>query len=568
MKTNIVYQFLVCLTLILATLACDEDGKHVYLTGLEANQLTATSDQVVLTQDHAQQIVLSLVWNAATLAVSDPNMDAPNVLSNYLQISTQANFAGNVVESQEKNLSKAFNGAELNTVAKNLLLAPHVATTVFFRLRASIANNMEPAYSNTVSVQVTPYSIDMSTGFLLDADKNQTAYTLASTLSDGVYTGFVGAAGWQNFFLQEGDGTVWGNIPQDETEFQLTSTDPWNCWFPGTAGCYFVTVNTVQKNWEALLLQSLTVSGDISATMTFDRANVQWTATVNVTTPATLYVQLSATGKQYNVETKTNDDLAVEMPVYFAQEEGGLLAFAKQESNIRVEVAAAGEYTLVVDLRKANEWTCKAEKGAVAPVEVLPFLYLPGIDDGITGEWTFDNSIALYHEEQLAYAGVVNVNSLWGYAIHTEKNNWDDKYTLGDDGDAYKGNLTFKGDNNIPAPDPGLYLIDASIQTLDYQLVPVGSQIYLSGLNDIWDFTTTLHATNDTGVYTGEVAVAHPSEWGFTVHLQTDDWDHKFGGSNGTLYYKGNNITDDATLDPGTYTVTVDLIQGTYTVTQ
>lgn len=38
-------------------------------------------------------------------------------------------------------------------------------------------------------------------------------------------------------------------------------------------------------------------------------------------------------------------------------------------------------------------------------------------------------------------------------------------------------------------------------------------------------------------------------------------------GSAGKLYYKSNNgITDDATLAPGTYTLTIDLINATYTI--
>jgi hypothetical protein len=39
-----------------------------------------------------------------------------------------------------------------------------------------------------------------------------------------------------------------------------------------------------------------------------------------------------------------------------------------------------------------------------------------------------------------------------------------------------------------------------------------------------------------------------------------------YGGSGGELYFGGNGITDDATLGAGTYTMTVDLINGSYTI--
>jgi hypothetical protein len=562
MKTLKIY-ILTILSLAVMT-ACEKDGDLITLSGLEESELMATETEVILTQENSGQIILSLSWSTSTLAVSDPNMSAPNILTTTLQVSKANDFSGTVVESVETSLSKAYTGAELNTVAKTLAAGPDVSTPFYFRLKASVGNNMDPVYSNIVSVDVTPYQIDMSVGFILDTDQNDTGVTLYSADSDGEYTGFMGATSWYNFYLREGDGATWGNDGVSGTPFLLSSENDsekrWNCWFPGIGGCYYVDFNTMRKQWSALLIPSLTLSGDIEGEMTFDRPNMKWMATFHAAS-TTITFNVSGTGKLYNNTTGTDDAAAVDTPVAFAQS-GEAITFTDQSGDITVTVPQTGTYTLVINLSDPKNWTVEAVEGSQEPGEVNPYVYLPGIDDGISGAWTFDNFLSLYHEDELAYAGVVNVNSLWGYGIYTEKDNWDDKYVFGT-GDAYAGTLVYKGATNLPAPVPGLYLIDTSLKDLIYSLTGVGDQIYVSGLNDVWDFSVSLAATATVGTYSGQVTINGASPWGFQIHLDTS-WNHYFGGSAGKLYYKGSNITDDASLAAGTYTLTVDLINGTY----
>ncbi|MDR1416151.1 MAG: DUF5114 domain-containing protein [Prevotellaceae bacterium] len=564
MKTKAINKCLGALLLLISIGACEKDGEQIYLSGLEENEISATESSVILSQDNAQQIVLSLEWSKGALALSSSDKPAPDVLATYLQISGHDDFSG-CVETLEATLSKAYTGAELNTIAKNLGVVPGAPTPLHFRIRSSMGNNLESVFSNAVTVNVTSYSIDMSVGFILNADREPTALTLASSQSDGIYAGFVGAAGWQNFFLLEGDGTIWGNTPEDGKEFQISSEeDVWNFWFPGVTGCYYVNVNTSAKEWSALLIPTLTVSGDVEATMTFDRSKVQWTAAFEASSASTLKVKLSASGKQYNATTKTDDNLAADAPVAFTQSGDGLL-LAPQAGDITVTVPEAGEYTLVVDLSNPSAWTCQAVSGAVAPKEINPYLYLPGVDDGIRGEWTFDSYLTLYNEDDSSYAGVVNVSSQWGYSINVEKDNWDDKYTL-NEGDAYSGTLVFKGENNLPAPSAGLYLIEISLKDLTYKLTPVENQIYAVGLHDQWTFDVALTSAAATpGVFSGDITINSASPWGFQIHID-DSWNHYYGGAEGKLYYNGQNITDDASLEPGTYRMTVDLINGTYTI--
>ncbi len=561
-------RILITLFSVAAFTACEKDGGLVTLSGLESSELMATKTNVVLTQETSSDQILSLAWSTSTLTVSNPDMSAPNILETTLQASASKDFSETVAESVESSLSHTYTGAELNTVVKNVGATPGIAKVIYFRLKASVGDNIEPTYSNVIKVIVTAYEIDMSIGFILDSDKDTTGVTLYSADSDGKYIGFMGATAWYNYFLKEGDGTIWGNDGVSGTAFVLSSSDDdderWNCWFPGQSGCYYVDFNTNKEVWSALWIPSLSVSGDISGDMSFDRANVKWTLPFTATSTS-INVQVSGTGKLYDNSTGTDDASAVDTPVAFAQN-GDNLALVEQAVNLIVPVASTGEYTLTIDLRDPTAWTIKAVEGSGGPSEVSRYVYLPGIDDGTSGSWTFDNFLTLYDEDNLAYAGVVNVNSLWGYTINTEKDNWDDKYTF-DSGDAYSGSLVAKGETNIPAPDAGLYLIDVSLSGLTYSLTSAGDQIYVSGLNDTWDFNVTLNVTSTVGTYSGQITINSASKWGFQIHLDTS-WNHYFGGSSGSLSYKGSNITDDASLSAGTYTLTVNLLEGTYSITQ
>ncbi|MCC8143790.1 MAG: DUF5114 domain-containing protein [Tannerellaceae bacterium] len=566
MKTSKIFHICSALIfLLLVTGSCERDGEMIYLSSPASEELIASESKIVLTQEIATEIVLSLSWTKTALTISNSDMGVPNVLTTYIEAATSEDFSGTVLSSQETNLSKAYTAAELNTLAINLGIQPETAGTVYFRLSSAAGTNMDPVYSNTVTVEITPYLIDMSVGFILNGSKEDTGFTLASPESNGIYTGFMGATGWYNFFLLEGDGTLWGNYPADGNEFRISSADDcWNLWFPEPGGCYYVVVDTKDENWSALYLPTLQISGDLNAEMNFDRPNVRWTYVFNATTASTLNIRLNTTGKQYNVATSTDDDAAIDTPVNFSQD-GNNITLSNQAGEISLNVPEAGEYTLIVDLNDPNNWTCKVSSGAEETQEVPEYLYLPGIDDLISGAWTFDNKLALYNEDEQQYAGVADIDSEWGYTIHVEIDNWDDKYTFAG-GDAYAGTLAYKGDDNLPAPAPGVYLIEVSTKGLTYELTELGNEIYVVGLHDIWTFDIPLAATSEPGVYSGTITIESASPWGFAIYLFAEDWDRKYGGADGQLYYQGNNITDDATLVPGTYTMTVDLLNNTYTI--
>jgi hypothetical protein len=562
---HLLKKYSVVILLILLT-ACEEDGDKIYLSGLEGSEFILTETDIMLSKENASKIVLSAAWKNSTLVVSNPDMGAPDVFTAYLQISTQEDFSSNVIENEGIGESKTYTGAELNAIARNLGLEPDVAAPVYFRLRGSIGPNIESAYSETRRVNVTPYLIDMTIGFILDKDKQQTGYTLASPDADGIYAGFIGATSWYNFFMEEGDGTVWGNLPVDGSPFLASSAaDSWNFWYPEPGGCYYTEVNTELKRWSAVYLPVLNITGDIGGEMTFDRPNTKWYYVFNAASAGTATIRLSGQGDEYNHETGDSAPAAEKVAIAFAQENGSLV-LAGTPGDITVQIPAAGECTLILDLSDPKNWQCGVVSGSEEPGTVSPEVYVIGIDDGITGGgWNFDNKLYLYNEDNLAYAGVLNVHSLWGYQIGTEKDNWGDVYTQAG-GDAYSGTLEFKGQTNLTAPEPGVYFFDLSLKNLSYALTEVGDHVYVNGLDDKWEFNQTLASTSVPGVYSGSITVNGASSYGFKIYLVRDNWDILFGGSNGKLMYGGSDIPDSNSWSAGTYTITVDLINRTYTI--
>ena len=101
-----------------ALVSCDESGDKIYLDGFKASDLMASASEVVLSVDNTKDIVLSMAWQNPTLLSSDETKPAGNgVLKTYLQASTSESFA-TVKEYSVTDLSKAFTGADLNTLAR------------------------------------------------------------------------------------------------------------------------------------------------------------------------------------------------------------------------------------------------------------------------------------------------------------------------------------------------------------------------------------------------------------------------------------------------------------------
>lgn len=339
-----------------ALVSCDESGDKIYLDGFKASNLMASASDVKLSVDNSKDIVLSMAWQNPTLLSSDDTKPAGNgTLLTYLQASASEDFE-TVKEYTVSNLSKAFVGTDLNAVAKDLGLTPGESAPLYFRIKSQMGANMDAAYSNVCQVNVTPYLIDMSYINILDKDKDNVLTHLYSPASDGIYTGYMNASAWFNFYGKENDGTVWGNSATDGT-FAIDNTESaWNFWFPGVAGIYYTVIDTKAKEWKATLLKTVKLNGE---DMTYDAPNYAWVKVVT-TTADNSPITIAATGAEYSKATDTDDAAAVAKTLNYTLADGKMT-----DSDVAgsVNISKAGTYTITVKVGEKSELTYSIESG-------------------------------------------------------------------------------------------------------------------------------------------------------------------------------------------------------------
>lgn len=551
--------------MLLGAQGCDKDGDTIYTDGPDRAEVSGVASDIVLDKDHLQSLALTIYWNEnGKISLSDPLVAAPEgAASNTVQFSADPEFASVVDDNVESGVYyRQYTCEALNNLVGRLGLEGGVKGTVYIRVKTVLGANIDPKYSDVHTITVTPYFIDMSIGFVLDASQSDTGRTLWSPASDGIYSGFIGAGSWENWWMREGNNTVWGNDGVTGTAFVMgnntTGLDVWNFWYPSPSGCYYTVVNTSTNEWSALYIGELTLGGDLSGAMTYDRKANKWTYTFDAT-PGILSVTLSATGKQYNTATGTDDAAAVDTPVGFGGVAGNV-SFGSAAQAISVDVAAAGETTLTLDLSDPRGWTLTAGAGSAGPVETVPpMIYLSGVQP----DWDFSNYLKLYNEDNRTYGGALQVNSEWGYRIYTEAEAWDNYWTMVDGGTAFSGQLVNNGEGNIAAPEAGFYLFDVNMGDLTYKLTPI-TKVSYTGLNDDWSLTE-MTAADEPGVYTAQFEKTANTPWGVKIVLN-DNWDLFFGGNGtpGELVLYRDGFEGDNELANGTHTLTVNLSKGTY----
>ncbi len=547
--------------------ACNNDGDLLATAGPADIALQGSGD-VVIDRDTPDALALRLSWNDnSVLVLNDPHAKAPrNATLNTVQFSSSPGFTSTIDQLADAgSTSLDISMDALNSIVGRLGFEGGVAAPLYIRMRSVLAGNIAAKLSNVLAVNVTPYKIDMSRGFILNSSHEDTGNVLASPGSDGVYSGFMGVSSWYNWYLLEGSGVEWGNDGISGRPFEISSDgSKWNLWFPGQEGCYYTVVNTNTRRWSALWIPSLTVTGGISGEMAYMRKENKWMLTFNAQKTGTATIRITGTGRQYDAATSTGDDAAVATPVGFGQGAGGL-TFGTSAGDITVDITKTGEVALVLDLSDPFNWTCTVGDAGGSAEEVPELLWVSGIDDGISGSWTFDNYLSLYNEAERRYAGVCNVHSLWGYKFYTEAGNWDSNYALAE-GDALAGTLAAGSGTNVPAPPAGLYLMDVSVSALTYALTAIHS-VQIAGVADDWTMRP-LQAAGTPGVYTISLDIAAVSPWGFKVYFN-ESWDHYLSAkAGGTLVYGGSSESGvyDETFIGSACTLTFNLCKGTYTI--
>lgn len=151
---KIIYNILAVLGLVSFIIACNEDPelsvlKDVYFTG----PVTVSDNTIVLEEKDSAENVLLFNWPAVDYYIGAP-------VTYFVQFTTPedaATWANAVeVEAGGDELSLSITGKRLNKVAADLGLEPGIAHQLICRAKSFVDR---PAFSNPVTITVTPYEV-------------------------------------------------------------------------------------------------------------------------------------------------------------------------------------------------------------------------------------------------------------------------------------------------------------------------------------------------------------------------------------------------------------------------
>lgn len=545
--------------------ACDDDLEHYTVTGLEESALTLTYDNLVLSASTADQTALIMTWTESEITLlgnSELSSIVPDGIDSYVvEFSASSDFA-NVQEYTPTSQPLILTGKQLNTIAVAAGLEADKKGTLYIRMRSQLGTNAKTTYSAEQSIAVTPYSIDYSYALILNKNQENTGNRLYSSASNGVYEGFTAVSAWENWYLQENDGTVWGNAAVDNSAFKLsTVTDGcWNFWYPVNGGSYFVTVDTKSKEWKAVNIPTLSiVNGQDSTKMTFVKDENRWFVTKQLEAGNFEFTFGSSDALYF--DHATGDATGSGTTVSFGAAATDSTVIYGGKDVITYKAAVAGEYTISLYLNDLNNLHYTIVSGAAEVVETPPTnLFMIGLND----VWKFTYPLTVSKDDDWVFNGVFGATSCpWGYYFGTEAENWGDVYKAGD-GDGTISALG-AGKDNITLSDMGVYVWSVDTKNLTYTQTPVTSVAY-TGFNDNWDLASMTQADDNSSIYFAKITLVSASQWGGQIVLN-NNWDYKVGGSEGSLLDFGcrtGNITDDKTLEAGTYTLIVNFNTCTY----
>lgn len=295
-----IHTYIALLSLLFITAACEKEGETLVVSGFGPAQLISTQENIMLNDKNSQAIVLSLAWQNASLTLNSNIGEMPaSMITNTLQVANESNF----ITSNETNveaLSIAYTGTELNKLAQKLGLEIDIEAPLYFRLKSSIGANRDVAYSNMIKVNITPYkpssgSDDDNDPAYLYMPKKEGGFTdfsnrLYTKANDGIYTGFIEAAEWENFRFYSSRNTetaeIYGSAPNELYKLDI-SNDKWNIWFD-KGGYFYVTANLNAMTWGKTPVTSITATGDFngwsdSATpLTYSSETKQWTTVCDI----------------------------------------------------------------------------------------------------------------------------------------------------------------------------------------------------------------------------------------------------------------------------------------------
>lgn len=339
---------------ILAGFASCEEEKDLIIASPEGEfrLLTPTAgESVVLAPETPNNPGVSLSWETM-------DYGAQTEITYTVEADRSGdNFDTPQVVAQTTNTFASVNSADLNGIALASELVPFEPGNLDFRVKATIGNGAEEAYSDVVTYVVTPYTTETPRVYVVGNFSNASGYGNDWTPANGVplassgfgETDFEGYVymnmasieykilptneGWDGDYGD--DGTFTGTLAQ-EGESNITLSGPGYFRIRANTDPEVMTYSAQPTNWG--LIGSATPNGwDSDQDMTYNPSTKKWEITLNLV------------GGQ-EVKFRAND--AWDLNFGDTGADGSL-----NEGGDNIAVGASGNYTVTLDLSNPREYT-------------------------------------------------------------------------------------------------------------------------------------------------------------------------------------------------------------------
>lgn len=523
------YKFLMSAVMAGSLASCSTDIETPKIQGfdnLEPKELTASSNEVIMEGVNENSEAVTFTWGDYQLSIDNPAYHVPDKsITNYLEMSPTSDFSLMESLAVEGN-TKTFTEKELNPILIRLGYEPWQKTPLHVRVRYAVADNVEYQYGMSLEIKVAAYGLRLNRMDVLATDKATVLAALYSPLENGVYTGYVAASAWMNFYLQERDNTIWGSQPGSAFTMSKDMVTAYNLWFPGTAGSYRVTADTKKVEWTAeyLSVMTLTSASGTDMEMTFKQSTNSWSCKV-VTTKAETFSAKAVT-QMYNIE---NEGGATGTLIDF----GSLLS-----------IPEAGNWVVTIEMSGENP-TAKYEVDEEPVVTYEPYLEIISPDD--------------WNEVKCRMFSFNNDGTYMGFYYAGEWENY--KFaTVGREtiyGSVPNSLRELDSSNEswnlyVESGAEGLYLYYANLPE-NYWNAEAITKLVVRGDHDL---ESTMIYDKNTKVWTADLDIQEVG-WGMQI-LINDDWSNHFKSKgDGILgYLEGDNIMPPGS---GRYRLTVSL---------
>ena len=322
----------------LALMSCEKDEERLVVKMGESPVLTSSANTIILTEETATEDALTLNW-------SDADFGYPAAVSYTIEIDTaENNFAVPAIIQVGSATKKTYTVEEFNALLGKLKYEPEVAQDISIRVKATVNENVDPAYSEAISINVTPYSTFVEPSYLWVPGGYQgwtpdTAPTLISVEDNGIYKGLISWVGATDF------GFKFTPEPDWDTDYGAGATagslavKGSNLTAPG-ADTYELEVNLNDMTWSSKkhswgVIGDATPGGwDNDTNMKYINAEGVWKATINLKVGKIKFRKNDAWDLNYGDNDTSNNLL----------DSGGA----------DIPITTAGNYQIILDLENED----------------------------------------------------------------------------------------------------------------------------------------------------------------------------------------------------------------------